>query len=155
MTFQHEVVSCREERRTDDCIPVDQFSGTYGTERVLEKTTRVSLTQALEIPSAACSSAGCFIEAVHSKTLLLVVTSCQRSLVRKREGSIHPRPASLHRSLLPGSRQRYPFPFQPSLSDSRSNMKSKGMYLVEIFCRMTLCKACFVFFFGRSGISTF
>lgn len=154
MTFQHEVVSCREERRTDDCVPVHQFSGTYGTERVLEKTTWVSLAQALEIPLAACSSAGYFIEAVRSKTLL-VVTSCQRLLGRRGEGSVHPRPARPHRSLHPGGRQRHPFPFQPSPGDSRSNMKSKGMYLVEIFWRMKLCDASFMFFFGKSGISTF
>jgi len=84
MTFQHEVVSCRGESRTDDCVPV--FSGTYGTKKVLEKTAQVSLAQALEISLAACSSTGYFIEAVHSKTLLLVV-SCQRLLVRR--GDVH------------------------------------------------------------------
>lgn len=41
------------------------------------------------------------------------------------------------------------FPFQPSESDSQSHVRSKGLYLVAIFCRMTLCKTCFIPFFGR------
>lgn len=52
-------------------------------------------------------------------------------------------------------RQRRTFPFQPSLSDSWSNVKSKGMNSAEMICRMKLCKACFMFFFGKSGISAF
>lgn len=89
------------------------------------------------------------------KTLLLVVTSCQRLLVGRRDGTIHPRPARLRRLLLPGSRQRHPFPFQPSLSDSRSNVKSEGMHLVAIFCGMTSWQACRWFLFGDQQLLHF
>lgn len=84
---------------------------------------------------------------LHSRTLLLVATSCQELLVRR---SIQLYPARPHHFLLLAS---IPFPafsrWQPS------NVKSKGMYFVEIFCRMKLCKACFIFFFGKSRFVSF
>lgn len=80
------------------------IGGTYGTKNILEKQpTRGSLAQALEIPLAACSSAGYFTGAVHGKILLLVGTSNQRLLGRRGEGLIHPHLAGPHSSVLPGT----------------------------------------------------
>lgn len=110
------------------------------------KTHMGVISTALEIPSAACSSAGYSTEAVHSKTLLLIATSCQGLLVRQREVLF-----TLAQPGLTTLSSWHPFSFQPSQDDSWGSMKSKRMYLIEIFCRMKLCKACFIFFFGKSS----
>lgn len=108
------------------------------------KTHMGIISTALEIPSAACSSGGYFTEAVHSKTLL-IATSGQGLLVRRREVLF-----TLAQPDLTTLSSWHPFPFQPSRGDSRGSMKGKGMYLIEIFCRKKLCKACFKFLFGKS-----
>lgn len=71
-------------------------------------------------------------------------------VVCEEESSIQPCPARPHHSLLLAS---IPFPaftrWQPS------NVKRKRIHFTEIFCRMELHKACFIFFFGKSRFPSF
>lgn len=70
----------------------------------------------LEIPSASFISVEYFTEAVHSRTLLLVATSCQGLFVRR----------SSAQPVLTTLCFWHPFPFQPLRGDSQEAWKAKG-----------------------------